>query len=102
MRLMREWGRFDQKKVKLSEDPGIFCHLPENFMQDMIDVISEIIKVNIQGYKAFKIETILDATEFCLALLRTEAEVITNPYIKAKALELIAIFHQADQKKELI
>jgi len=38
----------------------------------------------------------LNSTEFCLAILRTEAEVITNPYIKAKALELIAIFHQAD------
>jgi len=47
MKLMRDWGGFDEKRVKLSDDPGIFCHLPENLMQDMIDVFTEIIKVNI-------------------------------------------------------
>jgi len=29
---MREWGGFDEKRIKLSDDPGIFCHLPENLM----------------------------------------------------------------------
>ena len=39
MRLMREWGGYDELRVKLSDSPGIYCHLPENFMQDMFDVI---------------------------------------------------------------
>jgi len=96
MKLLREWGNFDAKKVKMSDNPGIFCHLPENFIQDLIDVFSEIIKINILGHKAFHVDTIINATEFCLTLLRTDNEVITNPYAKAKALELISIFHVAD------
>ena len=47
MKLMREWGGFDVKNVKLSDDPGIFCHLPENYLQDMLEVLPEIIKLNI-------------------------------------------------------
>lgn len=93
MKLMREWGGYNDLRVSLSNDPGIFCYLPENLMQDMFDVMSEIIKVNILGHKAFSYDTIINSTEFCLALLRTDNDVITNPYIKAKALELIAIFH---------
>ena len=102
MKLMREWGGFDNKRMKLSDQPGIFCHLPENFMQDLLDIVSEILKVSPHGHRAFSPDFITNATDFCLTLLRTEAEVITNPYIKAKALELIALFHQADQKKELM
>lgn len=47
MKLMREWGGFDIKRVAFSDDPGILCHLPENFNSDMIDVITELIKINI-------------------------------------------------------
>lgn len=47
MKLMREWGGFDIKRVAFSDEPGIFCHLPENFNSDMIDVITELIKINI-------------------------------------------------------
>lgn len=102
MKLMREWGGFDIKRVAFSDDPGILCHLPENFNSDMIDVITELIKINIQGHKAFSVETVINATEYCLTLLRTSNDVITNPYAKAKALELISIFHVSDQKKELL
>lgn len=73
LKLIREWGRFDEKRVKLHDEPGIFCYLPENFLQDMIDVMTEIIKVNQQGHKAFSIETIINTTEFCLTLLRTDS-----------------------------
>jgi len=79
--------------VKFSEEPGIFCHLPENFMQDMIDVMSEIVKISPFGHAAFSSETVVNVTEFCLAILRTEQSVVTNPYVKAKALELVSIFH---------
>jgi len=37
-----------------------------------------------------------------MALLRTDSKCISNPYIKAKALELIAIFIYADSKKEFM
>ena len=46
-------------------------------------------------------ESILTIVEFCLALVRTEQEAITNPYMKAKAIELITIFIYSDEKKEL-
>jgi hypothetical protein len=99
---MREWGSYDSKRVKFSDEPGILCHLPENFIQDMIDVTSEIIKINMLGHKAFSLDTLINLTEFCLTILRTDSDVITNPYAKAKALELISIFHTSDQKKELL
>jgi hypothetical protein len=41
-------------------------------------------------------ETIVKLVEFALAILRTDSETITNPYVKAKALELIAIFIYSD------
>lgn len=65
-------------------------------MQDMLDIVSEVLKVSPLGHKTFAPEFIINATDYCLTLLRTDAEVITNPYIKAKALEMIALFHQAD------
>lgn len=46
MKLMKDWGKYDEKKVKLNDEPGIMCYLPENFLQDMIDVMTEVIKVN--------------------------------------------------------
>jgi hypothetical protein len=46
MKLMREWGGFNDRHFKLSDEPGIFCHLPENFMQDMLDVMTEVLKVS--------------------------------------------------------
>ena len=38
--------------------------------------------------------------EFCTVVLRTE-KAISNPYSKAKALELISILIYTDRKKEL-
>ena len=62
-------------------------------MQDMFDVITEIIKISPVGHKTLSTEMIINMSEFCIALLRTDSVVITNPYIKAKALEIMAIFH---------
>ena len=73
MKLMKDWGKYDEKNGKLSDEPGIMCYLPENFLQDMIDIMSEIIKINQQGHKAFSTDAILNTTEFCLTLLRTDS-----------------------------
>ena len=62
----------------------------------MFDIMTEIIKISPIGHKTFSAEMIINMSEFCIALLRTDSAVITNPYIKAKALEIMAIFHQAD------
>ena len=58
----------------------------------MIDVMTEIIRLNPINHKAFKDESIIDVTEFCIAILQTDSKVITNPYIKAKAIDLLAVF----------
>lgn len=54
-----------------------------------------------KGAKILPVESIINLTEFSLIILRTDSKTITNPYIKAKAVELITIFIYADQKKEL-
>jgi Ubiquitin elongating factor core len=59
-------------------------------------------KLSPKGLKTFSMETIINIIEFCLVVLRTDSSVITNPYIKAKALELIAVFVYSDNKKELV
>ena len=96
MRLMREWGHLDLKSMRFSEEPSIFTHLPESYLQDMLDVMNEIIKLNPINHKVFKDEAVLDVTEFCIAILQTDSKVITNPYIKTKAVDLLAIFQQSD------
>jgi hypothetical protein len=68
----------------------------------MIECFTEIIKINPRGAKAFNPETIINLSEFCITILRSDTKIITNPYMKAKALELLAIFIYADQKKELM
>jgi hypothetical protein len=40
--------------------------------------------------------------EFCVATLRTDNKFITNPYTKAKALELMALFVRSDTKNEFM
>lgn len=67
----------------------------------MIEAFTELLKFHIKGTCAIQKEMMINLTEFCLAILRTNSKAISNPYIKAKALELIAIFIQADYKKEL-
>jgi len=59
----------------------------------MFDIMTEIIKISPIGHKTFSTDMIINMTEFCISLLRTDSVVITNPYIKAKALETMAIFH---------
>jgi Ubiquitin elongating factor core len=69
MKLMRDWGHLDTKWIRFSELPGIFCHLPESYLQDMIEVMNEIVKINSINHKAFRDEAIIDVTEFCIAIL---------------------------------
>ena len=80
----------------------LFCYLPEGFILDLIDSFTEIIKLNPRGVKTFNPESIINLTEFCITILRTDTKAISNPHVKAKALELIAIFIYADQKKEMM
>ena len=47
-------------------------------------------------------ETAITIYEFCITLLRTDSKSITNPYTKAKALELMTNFIYSDRKKELM
>ena len=102
MRLMRVWGEYEPKHHRFGRPaPVLFCYLPENFLTDFIDSISEIMKINSREHKAFMTETVVQIYEFCLIILRTESQAITNPYTKAKALELMTLFVYADRKKEL-
>ena len=66
----------------------------------MIDTLTEVIKTNIRGHKVFMSETVVGLYEICITLLRSDG--ITNPYTKAKALELMTMFVYSDQKKELM
>ena len=79
----------------------MFCYLPENFFSDFIESISDILKVHPREHRAFSNEVILRIYEYCIALLRTDSKSITNPYTKAKALELMTTFIYSDRKKEL-
>lgn len=102
LRLMRDWGEYDPKEVKFGgRHPNLFCYLPENFFSDFIDVFTELIKTNSKEHKAFTNETAVALYEFCIALLRTDSKSITNPYTKAKALELMTMFIYSDRKQEL-
>lgn len=101
MRLMQNWGEFNKNSFKFSKTPNLFFYLPENFLIDFFDVFTELIKVNPKGHKMIQSETLLTIVEFCLSLVRTDQEAITNPYMKAKAIELITIFIYSDEKKEL-
>jgi hypothetical protein len=82
--------------------PNLFCYLPENFFLDLIDGFSEIMKTNNREHKAYMNETAITIYEFCITLLRTDSKSITNPYTKAKALELMTNFIYSDRKKELM
>jgi hypothetical protein len=75
--------------------------LPENFIGDLIECFTDILKLNPKGFKAFMPDTAVAIYEFCIALIRTDSKIITNPYTKAKALELMTFFVYSDQKKEL-
>jgi len=102
MKLMRDWGQYDPKQARFSDCPPLFTHLPESQLQDMIEVFTEILKIHPRGVFAFSKEVVVNMIEFCIAILRSKKECITNPYAKAKALELVSIFVQTDQKKELM
>ncbi len=102
MRLMKDWGKYDEKNAKFSNSPNLFCYLPENFVLDFIDSFTEIIKVHPRGHKILSNEAILSICEFCIIIIRTDAKAFTNPYVKAKAIELFTIFIYSDQKKELM
>ncbi len=75
--------------------------MPENFLGDFIEAFSDILRVNPREYKAFMPDTAVAIYEFCIGLIRTESKIITNPYTKAKALELVTLFVYSDRKKEL-
>jgi hypothetical protein len=102
IKLMRDWGEFNPKLVKFSDNPPLFSHLPDSLLQDLIEAFTELIKLSPKGAHMLQKETVINLTEFCITILRTNTKAISNPYTKAKALELIAIFIYADSKKELM
>jgi Ubiquitin elongating factor core len=104
MKLMKDWGEYDEREVRFGAKghPNLWCYLPENFIEDLLTSFSEVMKCNPKEHKAFSIDTIIGLHEFCIALIRTDQRCITNPYTKAKALELMTIFVYSDRKGELI
>lgn len=101
MRLMKDWGEFDAKNISFGGRPHLFCFLPENFLTDMIECFTEIIKIHPKGYKAILTESVIAIFEFCMILIRTDSKSITNPHTKTKALELMTLFLYLDQKNQL-
>jgi len=67
----------------------------------MIDTFTEILKASQKHYKVYAVETIVALWEFCITVIRTETKVLTQPYVKANALELMTLFIYTDEKKEL-
>jgi hypothetical protein len=53
MRLMKDWGEYDDKNVRFSSRPNYWCYLPENLLLDFIDSFSEIIRIHPKGHKIF-------------------------------------------------
>lgn len=104
MKLMKDWGEYDPVKVLFGAkgNPNLWCYLPQNFIGDLIESFSEILKFNPKEHKALTNETIVSLYEFCIALMRTEPRYITDHYTKAKALELMTIFVYSDRKGELM
>jgi hypothetical protein len=105
MKLMKDWGDYDSVNVRFGGKgvaPKLWTYLPENFITDLIDSLTEVLKCNPREHKAYSNETIVGIYEFCLALLRTDNKYITNKYTKAKALELMTVFVYSDRKGELL
>ena len=50
----------------------MFCYLPENFLGDLIECFSDILRTNSKEYKAFMPDTAVAIYEFCIALIRTD------------------------------
>ena len=100
--LLKIWGEYDEKTAALGrQHPNLFCYLPENFLSDLIDSFTEILKSNTRPSKVFSKETVIAVFEFCIILIRTDGKTITQPYVKANALELINYFLYSDEKGEL-
>lgn len=104
--LMKQWGEFNPHTFSFGgggsggSAPNLFCFFPENFLTDVIECFTELVKTHPREHRVLMNETIISIYEFCLILLRTESSSITNPYTKAKALELMTIFIYSDSRKK--
>ena len=74
MKLMRDWGEYDEVHVKFGAKahPNLFCYLPENFLGDLIECFTDILKMNSKAHKAFMPDTAVAIYEFCITLIRTD------------------------------
>jgi len=74
MKLMKDWGEYDEKLVRFGgkDHPPLFCYLPENFLGDMIECFSDILRTNSREFKVFMPDTAVAIYEFCIALIRTD------------------------------
>jgi hypothetical protein len=60
IQLLKNWGMFDAKEVCFGgKHANLFCYLPENFIADLIDAFSDILKTNPREFKAFLPETVV-------------------------------------------
>jgi len=65
---------------------------------DIVEIFTSIMKFSIKGTLTFPSDFVLSIIEFLTIVLNTSRLVITNPYIGAKAIELIQIFMILDKK----
>ena len=74
MRLMRDWGEFDESKAQFGSKghPVLFSYLPESFLVDLIETFDCVIRTNSKECRAFLPETAVAIYEFCLGIMRTD------------------------------
>lgn len=100
MELLKKWGEIDTKNFVFSDTNALFSYLPESFIMDIVEFQSHLLRSSPKGIKVFPADYLLQLVEFCVLVVRTE-QCISNPYSKAKALQLVSYLIQADKKGEM-
>ena len=67
---------------------------------DIVEFHSHQLRFSPMGIKLFPAVYLLQLVEFCILVVRTEKS-ISNPYSKAKALQLISFLVMVDKKKQM-
>jgi len=98
MHLLKKWGSVNLSQMAFKEEQALFCYLPESFVTDVIEFNTHVLKTNPKGISVFQPDYLVDLVEFCIIVVRS-GKCISNPYSKAKALQLISYLIQADKKK---
>jgi hypothetical protein len=101
--LLLKWGNVSEKTGLLPTNPvpTLYQKLPDYILEDIIEFYMHIMHFSNSGWKHFPRDHILPLFKFCVVVLKSE-KVISNPYIKAKILELMALFTAGDRKHEIL